>query len=199
MAVISLVGKVDKRILAFPLIRALSIEGKTVVYTDDSNFKNLFTGNSNIGIVEDITIIYESNIKMADETKYISELAKHIVFVYTDFIKEDSDIIFNCSNYDRSFHPDKTELEEEKPENQFDLVFSSVPLRKVPSVLVMKPIYYRYLLETEEKKEFLILKDKEINTFLANKVSSKVDMPKEQFLKLLSRKRNPILINQKRR
>lgn len=198
MAVISFVGKVDKRILAFPLIRALSIEGKTVVYTDDSNFKNLFASTSNIGVVEDITIIYESNIKNIEETNYISELGKHIIYVYTDAQYENSDVVFNCNSYDRSFQPDRFELEEEKPENQIDLIFSSIPLRKVPNVLVMKPSFYQYLLEIEEKKEFLILKDKEINTFLANKISGKVDMSKEQFMKLLSRKRYPVITNLKR-
>ena len=115
--------------------------------------------------------------------------ARHIITVYADFQYEHADVVINCNNIDRGFKKELDELEEETPENQIDVIFSSKPMRKTPNVLVLKPDYYRYLIETEETKELHILKDKEINTFLAKIMDGKVDMSKEQFFKLLSRKR----------
>lgn len=195
MAVISMVGRVDKRILALPLIRACSIDGKTLVYTDDSNLKNLYQGRLDFGSIENVDIKFDSDPEDLQEKVEKEDFVKHIFYIYSDYKLSDADIVIHCNNYNSSTLHDVEEVNEsgeyevEKPENLHEVFFSSIPVKKTPNLIVLKPEYYNYLVETEEKKELLVLKDKTVNLLLANIMNGKIDIRRDQFLKLLSRKR----------
>lgn len=195
MAVISMVGRVDKRILALPLIRACSIDGKTLVYTDDSNLKNLYQGRLDFGGIENVDIKFDSDPEDLQEKVEKEDFVKHIFYIYSDYKLSDADIVIHCNNYNSSTLHDVEEVNEsgeyevEKPENLHEVFFSSIPVKKTPNLIVLKPEYYNYLVETEEKKELLVLKDKSVNLLLANIMNGKIDIRRDQFLKLLSRKR----------
>lgn len=195
MAVVSMVGRVDKRILALPLIRACSIDGKTLVYTDDSNLKNLYQGRIDFGGIENVDINFDLNPEELQEENFSNDFVKHVFYVYSDYRFPESDIVIHCNNYNRKTLYDAEQVlesehyEVEKPKNQHEIFFSSIPMKKNSNVIVLKPEYYNYLVETEEKKELQILKDKTINQLLANIMNGKIDMSKEQFFRLLTRKR----------
>lgn len=198
MAVVSIVGRVDKRIVALPLIRACSIDGRTIVYTDDSNLKNICLGRHDFVNKENLVIRYDLSPEGLNQEAMEDGFIKYIFYVYSDYKLLDADVVIQCNNYSRNVLSEigrvreDTEYGVEKEENVKELFFSMNPVKKAPNVIVLRPEYYNYLFETEEKKELLILKDKAINRLLANIMNEKIDMSKEHFLKLLSRKRTQI-------
>lgn len=198
MAVVSIVGRVDKRIVALPLIRACSIDGRTIVYTDDSNLKNICLGRHDFVSKENLEICYDLSPEELNQQTMEDGFIKHIFYVYSDYKLLDADVVIQCNNYNRNVQSEigrvceDSEYGVEKEENVKELYFSMIPVKKAPNVIVLRPEYYNYLLETEEKKELLILKDKAINRLLANIMNEKIDMNKDHFLKLLSRKRTQI-------
>lgn len=198
MAVVSIVGKVDKRIVVLPLVRACSIDGRTIVYTDDSNLKNICLGRHDFVSKENLEIRYDLSPEELNQESMEDGFIKHIFYVYSDYKLQDADVVIVCENYKRNTQSEigrvceDTEYRVEKQENVREIFFSLTPLKKVPNVIVLRPEYYNYLLETEEKKELLILKDKTMNRLLADIMNEKIDMSKDHFLKLLSRKRTQI-------
>ena len=98
MALISIVGNVDKRIIAIPLARGLSIDGKTAIITDDSSYKRLYSEDTNVGTIDgvDIVIDYEINENSIDVLKETHETYKHYVFVSNSYINKNSDLTILC-------------------------------------------------------------------------------------------------------
>jgi hypothetical protein len=185
MAMISILGKVDKRILVLPLMRVCSMDGPTVVYSDDGNFKNLFHEEGNEGCVSGVDIFVTNEIP---DSELIQMEYKHLIYVYSDPIELDSkmDVSIVCRCFDRSFLGlPKAKLSETS--NHVDVIFSSIPLKNVKNVIVLRPEYYRYLVETEEKKELLINKDKTICRLMTLILSNVFSMSELQFSRLLVR------------
>jgi hypothetical protein len=185
MAMISIVGKVDKRILVLPLMRVCSMDGPTVVFSDDGNFKNLFHEEGNEGCVSGVDIFITNEIP---DSELIQMEYKHLIYVYSDPIQIDKDVDVSiiCRCFDRSFLGiPKAKLCENS--NQVSVVFSSIPLKNVKNTIVLKPEYYRYLVETEEKKELLINKDKTICRLMTLILCNIFSMSEIQFSRLFIR------------
>ena len=49
MTVLAIVGKADKRILAYPLMKTCGLMGKTCVVTDDAAYRRLYPGTEDTG------------------------------------------------------------------------------------------------------------------------------------------------------
>lgn len=198
MAIVSLVGRVDKRIVALPLIRACSIDGRTIVFTDDSNLKNVSLGKQDFVSKENLEVCHNLDPEGIKQQVMENNFIKHIFYVYSDYTLLEADVVIQCNNYTSNTQSElgrvceELEYGVERQENVKEVFFSMNPVKKEPNVIVLKPEYYNYLNETEVKKELLILKDKTVNRLLANIMNNKIDMSKEQFLKLLSRKRTQI-------
>lgn len=182
MSVFSITGKVDKRILVLPLLRVCSIDGATLLYTDDGYYRNLYREYGNEGSISGVDILIAN--ELTPEIVIGNDEYKNIVIVSADPLdSKGADIEINCRVNDRSFVPNK----KNKDKVDSEIIFSSIPLKKEKNVLVLKPEYYRYLVETEEKKELFINKDKQLATLLSNFVSKAFNMSAVQFIKLLIR------------
>ncbi len=182
MSVFSIAGKVDKRILVLPLLRVCSIDGATLLYTDDGCYRNLYQEYGNRGSISGVDILMAN--ELTPETVIDSDAYKNIVIVSADPIDgKGVDIEINCRVNDCSFITNKKKRDKADSE----IIFSSMPLKKEKNVLVLKPEYYRYLVETEEKKELFINKDKQLGVLLSNFVSKAFNMSAAQFIKLLTR------------
>lgn len=188
MAIISIFGKVDKRILAFPLIRALSMTGQTIVITDDGNFRNLYHDNGPTGMIDGVKIMVV-NDPHTDMSKIIREY-QNVIYILTDRIEIDANCTLLCHGDDKSLKSKASRLTISKKEDSaIDVFLRMNPLKMKVNQIILKPEYYRYLVETEEKKELLILKDKKICRFLASICSEPAEMKATQFYLLLHRKR----------
>lgn len=187
MSVFYIEGKVDKRILVLPLIRVCSIDGPTILISDDGSYKNLYHEQGNKGTISGVDISIGNTLSDATEGIDKDEY-RHIVYVTSDQNKfnEDIDLVISCKCYDRSIFK-KTVFEEEIYENKMDVVFSMIPVKNVTNLVLLKPSYYKYLIETEEKKELLINKDKQLCMLMTSLFSKQFNMKSTQFFRLLTR------------
>ena len=104
MRIISIVGKVDSRVIAYPLARGLSINGLTGIITDDGAYRRLYPGNSNIGSVNGIDIsvtghVDENSVHSLDNSGINYD---NLVTVSCDYIHPEADGIIVCHGLDRS-------------------------------------------------------------------------------------------------
>lgn len=189
MATFSVVGKVDKRILVLPLMRVCSIDGPTLVVSDDGNFKNLYHDDGNKGSISDVDILVNNSMEEWN-LNINTENYKHIIYASSDSIKFENSINLKvlCRCYDRSFIKPKNRFIEEK-EDEVEVIFSSTYVKKSENILILKPEYYKYLVSVEEMKELPIIKDVAISRLLTSLVSEFFNMSKPQFMKLLTRKK----------
>ena len=56
MKIIAIAGKVDSRVLVYPLARAISLTGLTAVISDDGAYRRLYHGDDLKGTVSGIDI-----------------------------------------------------------------------------------------------------------------------------------------------
>ncbi|ROR31743.1 hypothetical protein EDD66_101361 [Mobilisporobacter senegalensis] len=189
MANFSVIGKVDKRILVLPLMRVCSIDGPTLLVSDDGNFRNLYHKDGDEGSISGVDIQISNSLdKMNLETN--QENYKHILYVFSDPIplEKKTELTILCNCYDRSFVKPKRRFIEER-EDEIEVIFSSAYLKNIQNLLILKPEYYKYLVMTEEVKELIITKDMAICKLLTRLVSGYFNMSKPQFMKLLTRKK----------
>lgn len=114
MRVISIVGKIDTRVLAYPLARALSLNGQTAMIADDGAYRRLFHGKGDTGTVSGIDVAVTSHM---DDTE-VHKLDKsginydNLIVVANDYIHPESTGIIVCHGLDRSMMA-KDEVEED--------------------------------------------------------------------------------------
>lgn len=98
MKQIQLVGPVDKRAVAYPLFKMCDIMGKTLVVTDDANFRrfsedysNEFTlGRSDFVITNDISQAVISDLGMKLNTY------DYVIFINTNDLIDNNDCLVYC-------------------------------------------------------------------------------------------------------
>lgn len=104
MRIISVVGKVDSRVLVYPLARALSMQGLTGIITDDGSYRRLYPGKTKIGCINGIDISVNAN--MDESTIHSLDNSgidyDNLIFVSYDYIHPESDGIIICHGVDRS-------------------------------------------------------------------------------------------------
>ena len=98
MKQIQLVGPVDKRAVAYPLFKVCDVLGKTLVVTDDANFRrfaenyeNEFTvGRSDFYVVNDVSqaIVSDLGLKL--------NAYDYVVFITTNVLIDNNDILVYC-------------------------------------------------------------------------------------------------------
>jgi hypothetical protein len=188
MAIISIFGKIDKRILAFPLIRACSMTGQTIVITDDGNFKNLYHKSGSTGKIDGVQILVLN--ELPSDLSEMTKEYQNVIYVLSDEAELQADCSLLCHGDDKSLMDKRNKrIGKGKESKLIDVFLRMSPLKTNGNQIILKPYYYRYLVETEEKKEFLILKDKKMCQFLSNTCSEAVGMKATQFYLLLLRKR----------
>lgn len=118
MKILTIAGKVDTRVVAYPLARALSLMGLTAIVTDDGAYRRLYKGQEMKGNVSGVDL--SVGLKMDSDLK--NSLNKsgiaydYMVVVSSNYIPEDSDGILICHGVDDSmfqvFEADKQENDE---------------------------------------------------------------------------------------
>ena len=181
MALISIVGNVDKRIVAIPLARGLSIDGKTAIITDDSSYKRLYSEDTNVGTIDgiDIVIDYEINENSIDVLKETHEAYKHYVFVSNSYINKNSDLTILCRGRDRGMLSDSVAKEIGETDNKGKKLLESkeviiangkIDKKEMTNTIQMLDKYYRYLGNVEETKTL----DTPNDSVLAKKIAGLV-------------------------
>lgn len=117
MRVITVAGKVDTRVLVYPLARALSLTGLTAIVTDDGAYRRLFKGKQLIGTVSGVDVSVGLNMdKSLKNSLNKSGIAyDNLIVVSSNYIPEDTDALILCHGYDNSM---SQLLEDEKKEEE---------------------------------------------------------------------------------
>lgn len=200
---VSIIGNIDKRVIAYPLMRALAINGKTAVFTDDGSFKRLYVNDGNSGVIDNVEVYVtpEVNIDSDKDIDKTSEEIMHELFVSDSFVYPDSDATIIVRGIDRSMSilrdveeeeeediefEDDDKLEEEK-QTKFEVVVSTSNEHKIKGVKVLGPDILKYLWDTEEYKTLLKVKDKTLVKILEPIVSNLMGVSTGDVAKLLSR------------
>jgi hypothetical protein len=201
MIKIAITGKADKRILAYPFMRACSIAGRTCVITDDTAYKRLYAGTENQGEIEGIKIhilplLSEQNLPEIEE-RLISKETEYLIYISDTYYPKDAGHILMLCEYNTTFMGNSLEDIIDEQEN---VTFGTLTLtpQKNKSVIpkgvqfhqiIWKPEYSIYLFQTEELRQLQPLKDKLISSFLVNAFSGILDIKPAIFNDLLKRKR----------
>lgn len=201
--IISIIGNVDKRVVAYPLMRALAIQGRTAVITDDGSFKRLYLQDGNTGKVSNIDIIIENELTKNSEDKLDkkSEHIENILFISNNFVHSKSDRTIIVRGRDKSM----SVLKDEDEEQEIDLdeddstdkvvqediqkvfeVIVSTEADKVKGLQVINAEDLKYLWDTEEHKE-MIKVSKNLVKIVSPIVSSILDISKSEATKLINR------------
>ena len=200
---VSIIGNIDKRVIAYPLMRALAINGKTAVFTDDGSFKRLYVNDGNSGVIDNVEVYVtpEVNIDSDKDIDKTSEEIMNELFVSDSFVYPDSDATIIVRGIDRSMSilrdveeeeeediefEDDDKLEEEK-QTKFEVVVSTSNEHKIKGVKVLGPDILKYLWDTEEYKTLLKVKDKTLVKILEPIVSNLMGVSTDDVAKLLSR------------
>jgi len=163
MAIISVVGNLDKRIIAIPLARGLMIDGKTAIITDDTSYKRLYKGSGNLGNISglDIVIDYDLNEKSVEKLAETYESYKHYVYVSDSFIHPESNVTILCRGKDRSLISDDVaqklgeyDAEDNLTVNSKEIILTTgrIDKKEMSNSLQMVAKYYLYLATIEETK-----------------------------------------------
>lgn len=122
MRVLTIAGKVDTRVLVYPLARALSLTGLTAVVTDDGAYRRLFKGKGLKGTVSgiDVSVGLNMDIQLKNSLAFSGIPYDNLIVVSSNYIPKDSDGVIICHGVDDSMGADledniKDETEEVRP------------------------------------------------------------------------------------
>lgn len=123
MNIISIIGNVDKRIIALPLARAFSLSGKTCIITDNTEYIRLleraWKGGNIIGNCHGIAIYYKQKLDGTEielVNKVSGEETQNVIYVSNEYIADSAKLIYLVKGLDNSFLGDEIakQLEEMK-------------------------------------------------------------------------------------
>lgn len=197
MRVLTIVGKVDSRILAYTLSRALSFNGLTALISYDASYRRLYFGDKNNGSVSGVDIfidgsLSESSIEMLKQTGLTYD---NVVVVSDHDILNCTTGIIKCRGLDRSM----ASSEDIDPDNQdiFTGDTGSIPSESVyisyetpedkhTKSISLKDDIARYVYSCEERKELVAFSNKAFNKTIAEIASVPLDIDSNTMYKLLT-------------
>ncbi|BCJ93085.1 hypothetical protein acsn021_06540 [Anaerocolumna cellulosilytica] len=190
MANLLIAGKMDKKMLVYPLLRVLSIEGDVLFITDDISFNRLFDGTQS-GKHQNITL-YVGNAVPSGRNE--SELYKNVLVVSEKINSEELkryDAALIVYGPDYSFYgQDLIEVMEKINDlnnaGHVRAVLQSIyPLKAAGNIMIRKPEHYFYISKVEEMKELLPCKDICVEKLLINTFADALNIKPKQFANLL--------------
>lgn len=120
MRLLTIVGKVDTRVLAYPISRALSLTGSTALISDDGAYRRLYNGEELQGTVSgvDISVGVNTDEVLRHSLDASGVVYDNIVLVSSSYIPSDSNGVIVCHGSDRSMmgltEKEKEEMLEEE-------------------------------------------------------------------------------------
>lgn len=170
MKKILLTGKADKRIIAYPLMYYANNSGKTLVVTDDPNYRRLFEGYGTEGDIDNIHIeihpLFAEDYDVTPDIKRAEDESYDTIIFIMDAHREDKifdrTIIFahQCATF---LGADIEEVIEDTP----NVTVISAGIGKMPAPEKTKPFVWNvndfaYITIVEETRTLAAPKDKRI-------------------------------------
>lgn len=198
MKILALAGKADKRLLAYPLMHILALAGKTLVITDDINYRRVYKGFTNNGQIHDMAVdIYPSidQYTVQGILDLYSEDSYDYCLMITDLFRyEQADATLCICSKTKSFLGTAIEeLNDTHPE-ECKAIISINPLDKKEWLkLKVTPLSwnskrFEYVYNCEEQKELLPVTDKEVLSELERVYLKAIGISQKAFEKCAKRK-----------
>ena len=194
MKQIQLVGPVDKRTIAYPLFKMCDILGKTLVITDDANFRrfsddysNEFTlGRSDFIITNDISqaIISDLGVKL--------NTYDYVIFINTNDLIDNNDSLVYCHGSSNLVCGEDTLDYLEAVEHSDVTISTSKPAKKGEKdksaiFLTIDGKSLSYVWECEEQKMFVPCKNTELTKLSFHLFGNIFGLSSEDFGKTIVR------------
>lgn len=165
MRQIQLIGPVDKRVVAYPLFKTCDVLGKTLVITDDANFRRFadnyedrFTvGRSDFVVTNDISksIIEELGVKLS--------AYDFVIIISTNVLIENNDSIVYCHGSSQLMCTEEVLDCLSEIEGLNDLTISThKPNAKDSLYLSLDTRLFGYIWDCEENKRFVPCKNPDL-------------------------------------
>lgn len=197
MVILAIVGKTDKRILAYPLMKTCGLMGNTCVITDDGAYRRLYHGMEDTGFINDVEINIVKGINNGTaeilETQKANEDFDYLIYLTEAFVPPGAGKVVGLCSPSRTFCGEDLEGVLEDADNIVLATLTVYPKPKgywkVPLVqMVWKPDYVQYVCETEENRHLSPLKDKVVNQFLCDAFSRVLNLQHGSMKKIMERK-----------
>lgn len=192
----SIVGNIDKRIIALPLARALSIVGKTAIVTNETEYRRvsiecedtLSCGDVNIVITQDL-----EGFDIKDLEEQTSNSYTHIIYVSNSYIDKESKVVCLCREPERTFLPtglmEQIKILSDQYEDKLkEIVLSANSTKdKSDTRYVLGSKEFKWLWDMEETKDLIPFSSKVLNSFLSSVGGAIAGMQEKSFEELLVR------------
>lgn len=197
--IIAIVGKVDSRVLTYPLARALSLSGLTAMITYDGAYRRLYTGEEDTGTVSgvDISIGMKSDMELAESLNNSGVPYDYILFISSGYIPPEVDGVILCNGVDKSMMAveavdhedirDKVNVPDGIPSSSLYISFDTPP-KDGTLAINLKDTAIKYIYSCEETKELHLLDDKSLNKLISKIASDVIGITQGELFNLLTRK-----------
>ena len=199
MTILAIVGKADKRVAAYPLMKTLSLMGKTCVITDDVTYRRLYSGTEDNGIINDVEIFIRKDLSraLAERMEMEKEAngCDYLLYLTDTFIPDHAEKVVALCSQSRTFCGEDIEgLREEDEEGR--IVFATMALYAKPknywgvplTQILWKPDYVEYVCDTEERRILMPLKDKIMDEFICTIFADILKLTPQNMKKIMNRK-----------
>lgn len=192
----SIVGNIDKRIIALPLARALSIVGKTAIVTNETEYRRvsiecedtLSCGDIDIVITQDLEGFDIGTLEEQTSNSYM-----HIIYVSNSYIDKESKVVCLCREPERTFLPtglmEHIKILSDQYEDKLkEIVLSANQTKdKSDTRYVLGAKEFKWLWDIEETKDLIPFSSKILNSFLSSVGGAIAGMQEKSFEELLVR------------
>lgn len=188
MKQIQLIGPVDKRPIAYPLFKLCDTVGKTLVVTDDANFRrfadnyeNEFTlGRSDFVVTNDIrqTILKDLGVRLNGYD--------FIIYITTNILIENNDCLVYChGNSNLVCSEDVLDCITDLEHSDITISTQKVTKDKGNIFLSVDSKSFAYVWECEENKRFMPCKNVELVKLSNHLFASVLGIPSEEVPKII--------------
>ena len=194
MRQIQLLGPVDKRAIAYPLFKVCDLVGKTLVVTDDANFRRFgenfereFTlGRSDFVIVNDVSkaILEDLGVRLGTYD--------YVIFITTNELIDSNDCLVYCHGNNEMIC-DETNLDYLEAIEHLDVTISTQKPKKekgeksAGAYLAVDSKSFAYIWECEESKMFVPCKHPELTKLSAYLFASVIGISPDEYAKTIVR------------
>lgn len=198
MTVLAIVGKADKRILAYPLMKTCGLMGKTCVVTDDAAYRRLYPGTEDTGTVCDVEVTVKCPLDCGVAEAFVrrkeAESFDYLLCLTEAFVPPDAKAVIALCSQRRTFCGRELEgMIADEGERFFPATLTVEPKPKnywKASLvqLVWKADYIRYICETEERRQLMPLGDRAVNRLLCDAFHRALHLERGSMRKIMDRK-----------
>lgn len=187
MKKICLIGPVDKRVLAYPLLKVLDLTGKTLVITDDSNIRRLaddYSKEFTIGRVDVKVVTDISNIVTIDNSSDYD----YILYMSTNELVPNCDSVVYCHSLNKAIGSPDVLSALEGVEHKSVAITPSVIKDKNTLKISVDKGSIGYVWYCEETKLFCECKDAKLSKAVAFLFSDVLGVGQDAIVKTLGRR-----------